>query len=168
MCGESHHKLPEMWKAFPCHDVCVWGWDPYQTLYMLYKGYEVCTPKKLNFPPAMYCQKPSVENTSLPKICKEPVKRRSVWSVFSAYRRICLTAHLAPVPLTIFRSNSKFDQNLQCSSLKCTLPTTKKFCTCHDSVTVVTCAKFRCERLSRFETRALPILIEFRIRSKYR
>ena len=78
------------------------------------------------------------------------------------------TAILAPVPLTIFRSNSKFDQKLQCSSLKCTLPTTTKFCTRHDSVTVVTCAKFRCDRLSMFETRALPILIEFRIRSKYR
>ena len=62
----------------------------------------------------------------------------------------------------------EFDQNLQYSSLKCTLPTTTKFCTRHDSVTVVTCAKFRCDRLSIFETRALPILIEFRIRSKYR
>ena len=75
---------------------------------------------------------------------------------------------LAPVPLTTFRSNSKFDQNLQCSSLKCTLRTTTKLCTRHDSVTVVTCAKFCCDRLSIFETRALPILIEFRIRSKYR
>ena len=75
---------------------------------------------------------------------------------------------LAPVPLTIFRSNSKFDQNLLCSGLKCTLPITTEFCTRHDSVTVVTCAKFRCDRLSIVETRALPILIEFRIRSKYR
>ena len=74
----------------------------------------------------------------------------------------------APVPLTIFRSNSKFDKNLQYSSLKCILPTTTKFCTRHDSDTVVTCAKFRCNRLSIFETRAFPILIEFRIRSKYR
>ena len=32
----------------------------------------------------------------------------------------------------------------------------------------MTCAKFRCDRLGIFETRALPILIEFRIRSKYR
>ena len=74
----------------------------------------------------------------------------------------------APVPLTIFRSNSKFDQNLQCSSLKCTLPTTTKFCTRHHSVTVVTCAQFCCDLLSIFETRALPILFEFGIRSKYR
>ena len=81
---------------------------------------------------------------------------------------ITVSTILAPVSLTIFRSNSKFDQNLQCSSLKCTLPTTTKFCTRHDSVTVVTCAKFRCDRLSIFETRALPIFIEFRIRSKYR
>ena len=35
----------------------------------------------------------------------------------------------APVPLTIFRSNSKLDQNLKCSSLKCTLTITTKFCT---------------------------------------
>ena len=79
---------------------------------------------------------------------------------------LCNHSDQAPVPLTIFRSNSKFDQNLQYSSLKCTLPTTTKFCTRHDSVTVVTCAKFRYDRLSIFETRALPILIEFRIRSK--
>ena len=57
---------------------------------------------------------------------------------------------LAPVPLTIFRSNLKFDQNLECSSLKCVLPITTKFCTLHDSVTVVTCAKFHCDRLSIF------------------
>ena len=36
------------------------------------------------------------------------------------------------------RSNSKFDQNLQCSGLKHTLPTTTKFCTRHHNVTVVT------------------------------
>ena len=44
-------------------------------------------------------------------------------------------------------------------------PTT--FCTHHDSETVVTCAKFRCERLSIFLTTA-QILIAFRIRSKCR
>ena len=74
----------------------------------------------------------------------------------------------APVPLTIFRSNSKFDQNLKCPGLKYTLPITTKFCTRHDSVTVVTCAKFRCDWLSLFEIRALQILVKFRIRSKYR
>ena len=50
---------------------------------------------------------------------------------------------LAPVPLTVFRSNSKFDPNLECSSLKCAQPITTKFCSRHDSYTVVTCAKFR-------------------------
>ena len=75
---------------------------------------------------------------------------------------------LAPVPLTRFRSNSKFDHIWQCSGFKCALLITTKFCTCHDSVTVVTCAKFRCDWWSIFQTRALPILIEFRIRSKYR
>ena len=74
----------------------------------------------------------------------------------------------APVPLTIFRSNLKFDQNLQCSAVKYTLPVTTQFCTCHDRVTFVTCAKFLCRRLKIFSTRALHILIEFRIQSKYR
>ena len=53
--------------------------------------------------------------------------------------------HLAPVPLTIFRSNSKFDQNWERSSLKYDQPITTKFCTRHDSYTVVTCAKFLCD-----------------------
>ena len=43
---------------------------------------------------------------------------------------------LAPVPITVFRSNSKFHQNLERSSLKCVYPITTKFCTHHDSVTV--------------------------------
>ena len=46
------------------------------------------------------------------------------------------------------QSNSKFDLNLECPGLKCTPPITAKFCTHHDSVTVVTCAKFRCDQLS--------------------
>ena len=74
---------------------------------------------------------------------------------------------LAPVPLSIFRSNSKFDENSKHSSVKYTRPITTIFCTRHDSVTVVTCAKYRCDRLSIFETRAFWIFIEFRIRSKY-
>ena len=57
---------------------------------------------------------------------------------------------LAAVPLTIFRSSSKFDQNLECSSLKCAQPITTKCCTRHDSVAVVTCATFRCDRLNTF------------------
>ena len=52
------------------------------------------------------------------------------------------------VPLTVFRSNSKFDQNLKCSGLTCTTPITTKYCTCHYSVTVVTCAKCRFHRLN--------------------
>ena len=78
------------------------------------------------------------------------------------------SASLGPVPLTIFRSNSKFDQNLQCSSLKFILPSSTRFCTRHDSYTVVTCAKFHCDLLNVFQTRAFLILIEFWIRSKWR
>ena len=73
----------------------------------------------------------------------------------------------APVPLSIFRSNSKFDENSNHSSVKYTRPITTIFCTRHDSATVVTCAKYRCDRSSIFETRAFWIFIEFRIRSKY-
>ena len=73
----------------------------------------------------------------------------------------------APVPLSIFRSTSKFDENSKHSSVKYTRPITTIFCTLHDSVTVVTCAKYRCDRSSIFETRAFWIFIEFRIRSKY-
>ena len=54
----------------------------------------------------------------------------------------------APVPLTIFQSNLKLYQNLQPSGLKHALPITMKFCTRHNSYTVVMCAKFRCHRLS--------------------
>ena len=90
----------------------------------------------------------------------------------NSFENVCKTAVIftnqAFVPLTIFRSNSKFDQKLSCSGSKCTLPITTKFCTRHDSVTVVTCAKFRCDRLYMFQTRALQFFIEFRIRSKYR
>ena len=74
---------------------------------------------------------------------------------------------LAPVPLSIFRPNSKFDENSKHSSVKYTRPITTIFCTRHDSVTVVTCAEYRCDQSSIFETRAFWIFIEFRIRSKY-
>ena len=73
----------------------------------------------------------------------------------------------APVPLSIFRSNSKFDENSECSSFEYTRPITTIFCTRHDSDTVVTCAKYRCDRPRKFYTRVFWIFIEFRIRSKY-
>ena len=57
---------------------------------------------------------------------------------------------LATLPLTIFWSNLQLHKNMQCSGLKCTLPITTKFCTCQDSVTVVTCAKFCCDWLRLF------------------
>ena len=74
---------------------------------------------------------------------------------------------LAPVPLSIFRSNSKFDENSECSSFEYTRPITTIFCTRHDSDTVVTCAKYRCDRPRIINTRVFWIFIEFRIRSKY-
>ena len=73
----------------------------------------------------------------------------------------------APVPLSIFRSNSKFDENSECSSFEYTWPITTIFCTRHDSDTVVTCAKYRCDRPRIFYPRVFWIFIEFRIRSKY-
>ena len=56
----------------------------------------------------------------------------------------------APVPLTLFRSNLKFDHNLECCSSRRAQLITTKFCTRHDSVTVVTYAKFCCDRCSTF------------------
>ena len=75
--------------------------------------------------------------------------------------------HLAPVPLSIFRSNSKFDENSECSGFEYTRPITMIFCTRHDSDTVVTCAKYRCDRPRIFYTRVFWVFIEFRIRSNY-
>ena len=76
-------------------------------------------------------------------------------------------SELAPVPLSIFRSNSKFDENSERSSFEYTRPITKIFCTRHDSDTVVACAKYRCDRPRIFYTRVFWIFIEFRIRLKY-
>ena len=81
--------------------------------------------------------------------------------------RLCSANHRPGARPSIFRSNSKFDENSKHSSVKYTRPITTIFCTRHDSVTVVTCAKYRCDRSSIFETRAFWIFIEFRIRSKY-
>ena len=67
----------------------------------------------------------------------------------------------APVPLSIFRSNSKFDENSERSSFKYIRPITTIFCTRHDSDTVVTCAKYRCDRPRIFYTRVFWIFIEF-------
>ena len=80
---------------------------------------------------------------------------------FSIIKIIKVQDH-APVPLSIFRSNSKLMKILKHSGVKHTRPITTIFCTRHDSVTVVTCAKYRCDRSSTFETRAFWIFIEFR------
>ena len=47
-------------------------------------------------------------------------------------------------------NDSKLDQNFMCFGFKLSLAITTKFCTRHDSVTVVMCAKFRCDQLSIF------------------
>ena len=47
----------------------------------------------------------------------------------------------APVPLTVFWLNSKFDKNLERCSLKHAQSITMKFCICLDSHNVVMCAK---------------------------
>ena len=85
---------------------------------------------------------------------------RQMWEVsFLRYQ--------APVPLSIFQSNSNFDENSERFSFGYTRPITTIFCTRHESDTVVTCAKYRCDRLRIFYTRVFLIFIEFRIRSKY-
>ena len=92
---------------------------------------------------------------------------RPQWVIPSHMDNEIFRAHQAPVLLTVFRLNLKFNQNLECSSLKYVQPITTKFCTCHDSITVIMCAKFPFDRLSTFYTRAQQILVEFRIWSKY-
>ena len=94
-------------------------------------------------------------------------RRNLITSPTTAVTSRVMSCDLAPVPLSIFRSNSKFDENSKHSSVQYTRPITTIFCTRHDSVTVVTCAKYRCDRSSIFKTRAFWIFIEFRIRSKY-
>ena len=74
---------------------------------------------------------------------------------------------LAPVPLTVFRSNSKLGQDLECFGLNYAQPITTTFCIRHGSYTVVTWAKFRCDRPNMLWTRALQSFINFGIRSKY-
>ena len=119
-----------------------------------------------------------MENTKMTRSCATRVLSayllsHSKKSISQCYQpSVCATAvwswhtrpDLAPVPLSIFRSNSKFDENSKHSSVKYTLPITTIFCTRHDSVTVVTCAKYRCDRSRIFETRAfglIPILSYF-------
>ena len=66
----------------------------------------------------------------------------------------CGWGGLAPVSLTIFRSNSKLNQSLQSSGLRYTQLITTKFCTCHDSVAVIGCVYFKLEHSkfwSKFE-----------------
>ena len=95
------------------------------------------------------------------------------WTLYCSLHCLYAASHQlndtgqAPVPLSIFGSNSKFDENLERSSFKYIRPITPIFCTRHDSDTVVTCAKYRCDRQRIFYTRVFWIFIEFRIRSKY-
>ena len=65
--------------------------------------------------------------------------------------------------ITVFRSNSKFEQNLKFFGLKYTQLITTNFGTCHDNVTVVTCAKFHCDRPNMLWTRALQISLNFQL-----
>ena len=72
-----------------------------------------------------------------------------------------------PLHIQIMRSLNSCENQIRliyAVPLKCTPPITTKFCTTrHDSYTVVTCAKFRCDQLSILQTRALQILIQFRL-----
>ena len=66
-----------------------------------------------------------------------------------------------PIPLSVFQSNSKFYQNLDCSDSNCAQLITTKFCRPHDSNTVVIYVKFCCDQLTILWTRALQNLIQF-------
>ena len=63
--------------------------------------------------------------------------------------------------LSLFQSNSKYDQNFECSGLKYAQSITMKFYAHHDSVTVGMCVKYYCDWLNLLWTRALQIVIVF-------
>ena len=109
---------------------------------------------------------------------KDPEMKRTYWWLIDScygYWQLPISTQLPwwwsvsrhPIPLMVFRSNSKFDQNLECCSLKHAQLIATKFCTCHDSYTVVICAKFHWDQQRIFQTRALKTLVLFRIQSKY-
>ena len=72
---------------------------------------------------------------------------------------VSVSPGMAPVPLSIFRSNSKFDENSERSSFEYTRLITTIFCTRHDNDTVVTCARYLCDRPCIFYTRLFWIFI---------
>ena len=74
---------------------------------------------------------------------------------------------MVSIPQKDFNQLLKFDKHLQCSGLKYAQPIKTKFCNCHDSITVVTCAKFCCDQLKMLGTRALQSFTEFLIQSQY-
>ena len=80
---------------------------------------------------------------------KRDVMHIDLWIVIT----VTVISVMAPVPLSILRSNSKFDENSECSSFEYTRPITTICCTRHDSGTVVTGAKYRCDRPRIFYTR---------------
>ena len=64
-----------------------------------------------------------------------------------------------PTNITIFRSKSKSEQYLQCSSLNVLYRSQQSFA--HVSATVLTCAKFRCDRFSIFKLEHWKFLSSF-------
>ena len=68
-----------------------------------------------------------------------------------------LTSVQAPISLMVF--SIEFDKNLERCSWKYSQPIATKSCTCHDSDPMVTCANFNCDRRTRFQTRALQMLV---------
>ena len=62
------------------------------------------------------------------------IERCVCYSAVSRDRTVIISASVqAPIPLTVFWSNSKFNQHLECSSLKHVQLITMTFCTCHDN-----------------------------------
>ena len=93
-------------------------------------------------------------------VCSECFWRKSMlWFNLTVLHRAsaCLTKDIL----------IKFDQNLEYSGLKCAQPIKMKFCSCQDSYTVVTCAKFCCDLANMLWTKTLQNSIEFQIWLKY-
>ena len=114
----------------------------------------------LNCPPA-YPVQVQFDSHISETFCRSKYSFSQFWTVFPSFgwEKLAKTGLSQFIPLNgknrFWTGKNqpwvpKFDQNLQCYSLKCTLLITTKFCTCHNCVTVVTCAKCCCDGSSIF------------------
>ena len=101
---------------------------------------------------------------SLQVLCWSNRSSQGTQGQYRGYWWLYDTRDQAPVPLAIFQLNYKFNEILYCFCSQHNRPIATIFS--HDSNTIVTYAKFCCDRFTIFQIRTLLNLIEFWIRSK--